>query len=115
MFDYHKLYLKTDVLMLADIFERFRDICIAGDHYGLDPAHYVSAPQLSWDAMLKITGIELEQIADPEMFRTIDSGMRGGVCMISRRHAVANNPDMGARYHPDQPITHILYGDFNNL
>ena len=63
--DYADLYLKTDVLLLADIFENFRDICITT--YWLDPAHYVSAPQLSWDAMLLRTQVELDLISDPEM------------------------------------------------
>ena len=71
--------------MLADIFEKFRDLCQKPEIYGLDPVLYVSATQLSWDAMLKCTGVSLDLISDPEMFRMMDGGLRGGVCMISQR------------------------------
>ena len=54
--DYHKLYNKVDVLLLADVFENFRDICI--NNYKLDPAHYYTAPGLAWDAVLKVTGVK---------------------------------------------------------
>ena len=61
MGDYHDLYLKTDVLLLADVFEKFISICL--EYYGLDPCHYFSSPGLSWDAMLKMTEIEVELIS----------------------------------------------------
>ena len=60
-------------------------------NYELDPAHYVSAPQLSWDAMLKQTRVQLELITDPEMYRMLANSMRGGICMISGRYSKANN------------------------
>ena len=62
MRDYHILYNGLDVLLLADVFENFRDICIK--NYNLDPAHYYTAPDLSWDAMLKVTNVELELLSD---------------------------------------------------
>ena len=62
MGDYHDLYLKTDVLLLADIFEKFIDMCLK--YYGLDPCHYFSSPGLSWNAIFKLTEIELELISD---------------------------------------------------
>ena len=65
MGDYHDFYLKTDVLLLADVFEKFINTCL--DYYGLDPCHYFSSPGLSWDAMLKMTGIELDLISDIDM------------------------------------------------
>ena len=62
-------YLKTDVLLLADVFESFRKTCY---YYGLDPANYISAPGLAWDAMLMMTGIELEQIHDPRVLDIVE-------------------------------------------
>ena len=56
MADYHDLYLKTDVLLIADVFEKFIGLCL--QYYGLDPCHYSSSPGISWDAMLKMTGVE---------------------------------------------------------
>ena len=83
--------------------------------YGLDPAYYVSTPQLSWDAMLKLTGVSLELISDPAMFHMIDSGIRGGVCMITTRYARANNEKMGDSYDPNQPKSWVKGLDANNL
>ena len=73
--DYHDLYVKTDVNLLADVFENFRNLCM--EQYGLDPAHYYTSPGLSWDALLKKTGVELELFTDFQMHLFIESG-RGG-------------------------------------
>jgi len=113
MRDYMNLYLKTDVLILCDIFENFRLFSL--QHYFLDPAHFVSAPQLSWEAMLRFTGCSLELISDPSMFEMIDRGLRGGVSMIVHRYAKANNPEMGATFNPQEPLSYIVYLDANNL
>ena len=111
--DYHDIYLKTDVLLLADIFETFRQFSKV--NYRLDPAHYVSSPQLSWDAMLLHTEAEIELIADPQMFSMIDKGIRGGVAMIVKRYAKANNPKLGNDFNPNLPTSYIIYLDANNL
>ena len=87
--DYHDLYLKTDVLLLADVFETFRTLSL--NIYGLDPAWYISAPGLSWDAMLKHTEVNLELISDPDMYLFYEKGIRGGISMISKRYARVNN------------------------
>ena len=102
-------------MLLADVFEHFRDSSLEPQRFLLDPAHYVSAPQMAWDAMLKTTGVELDLISDPAMYLMIESGMRGGVCMISKRHAIANNKYMGALYKPNEPSKYIIYLDANNL
>ena len=80
--EYHDLYLKTDVLLLCDVFEKFIDVCLKD--YGLDPCHYLSSPGLVWDAMLKMTGIKLEKIHDLDMYLFLEKGMRGGISYISQ-------------------------------
>ena len=112
MRDYHDLYLKSDVLLLSDVFENFRDVCL--DNYHLDPALYYTAPGLAWDACLKITKIKLELLEDYDMLMMVEKGIRGGVSMISTRYGKANNPYMN-NYDPDQPTKYISYLDANNL
>ena len=80
MGDYHDVYLKADVLLLADVFENFRKTCL--EYYKLDPAHYFTAPGLSWDAMLKMTNVKLDLISDVDMHQFVEKGMRGGVSYI---------------------------------
>ena len=89
MGEYHDLYFKSDILLLADVFENFRKTCL--QYHRLDPAHYFTSPGLSWDAMLKMTGIKLELMTDVDMFQFIAKGMRGGVSYIAHRHGEANN------------------------
>ena len=102
-------------MILTDVFETFRSVSLTPGKFEVDPAHYVSAPQMAWDAMLKKTGMTLDLITDPAMYLMIEGGMRGGVCMISKRYAKANNKDMGALYNPNLPSKYILYLDANNL
>ena len=114
MGQYHDLYLKSDVLLLADIFQNFREINL--NNSGLDPAHYVSSPGLSWDAMLKMTNVKLDLISDVEMQNFIEKGMRGGISTITHRHAVANNKYMRKEnYDPEKESSYICYLDANNL
>ena len=80
--DFHDHYLKKDVLLLADVFEKFISTCLK--YYGLDPCHYFSAPGLSWDAMLKMTKVELEKISDPDKYMFFEQGMRGGISYINK-------------------------------
>ena len=98
--DYHDLYLITDVVLLADVFQTFRKTCLGS--YKLDPLHYYTAPGLSWDALLKYTKSDLELLTDMNMHLFIEKGMRGGISMVSKRHAKANNPHV-ADYNPDNP------------
>ena len=110
--EYHDLYLKSDVLLLADVFKNFRKTCM--QYYKLDPCHYFTSPGLAWDAMLKMTGIKLELMSDVDMYQFVEKGMRGGISYIANRHAKANNKYM-KDYNPDQESSYIMYLDANNL
>ena len=110
--DYHDLYVTTDVVLLTDVFENFRKVCQG--KYGLDPAHYYSAPGLSWDALLKKTGVELELLTDLDMHLFVERGMRGGISMVGKRYAKANNP-LVEGHNQAEPTTYITYLDANNL
>ena len=113
MKEYHDLYLKTDVLLLADVFENFRDVC--NDSYKLDPAWYFTAPGLAWDGALKRTNVKLELLSDPDMLLMNERGIRGGIATISHRYSKANNPYMNDAYDKDLPTKYIQYLDANNL
>ena len=84
--EYHDLYLKTDVLLLTDVFENFRKTCM--QYYKSDPCHYFTSPGLAWDAMLKMTGIKLELMSDVDMFQFIEKGMREGISYIANRYGL---------------------------
>ena len=110
--DFHDHYLKKDVLLLVDSFEKFISTCLK--YYNLDPCHYFSAPGLSWDAMLKMTGAELEKISDPDKYMFLEQGMRGGVCYINKRYSRANN-EYCQDYDKGKPEKCIFCLDMNNL
>ena len=107
--DFHNHYLRKDVSLLADVFEKF--ISTSLKYYNLDPCHYFSAPGLSWDAMTKV---ELEKISNADMHLFIEKGMRGGISYINKRFSKANN-----KYCPDydrtKPEKYIAYLDMNDL
>ena len=110
--DYHMNYNTVDVLLLADIFEYFRDVCLK--NYGLDPVYYFTAPGLAWDAMLKMTGVNIELLTDVDKLLMIEKGIRGGISIISNRYGKANNKYMND-YDKTEASKFLMYLDANNL
>ena len=110
--DYHDLHVQSDTLLLADVFENFRDMCLKG--YELDPAHFVSLPGLAWQACLKKTNIELELLTDYDKLLMVEKGIRGGICHSIHRYAKANNKYM-QNYNKNEESSYIQYLDANNL
>ena len=90
--EYHDLYVQSDTLLLADVFENFRNTCIKV--YELDPAHLLSLPGLAWQARLKKANIKLELLTDYDMLLMVEEGVRGGICHSIHKHARANNKYM---------------------
>ena len=103
--EYHDLYLKTDVILLANVFEAFRKVCLK--NYGLDPAHFYTAPGLAWKACLKTTRIRLELLLDPDMLLMFERGIRGGITQSINRWAKVNNPYMGSEFIPDKSTRYL--------
>ena len=110
--DYHDLYVKSDTLLLADIFGNFRNMCLK--EYELDPAHFLSLPGLAWQACLKKTNIELELLTNYDMLIKVEEGIRGGICHSIQRYAKANNKYMKS-YNNNEESSYIQYLDANNL
>ncbi|GFT48538.1 uncharacterized protein TNCV_2783261, partial [Trichonephila clavipes] len=110
--EYCDLYVKTDVLLLTDLFENFRKICM--QTYKLDPCWYFTTPALSWDAMLLHTKVAIELFTDYDMLLFIEKGVRGGISQCCNRYAIANNRYM-SNFNPDDEIKYLMYLDANNL
>ncbi|CAH1107447.1 unnamed protein product [Psylliodes chrysocephalus] len=110
--DYSDLYMKTDILLLASVFETFRDTCFKT--YGLDPAHYYTVPGYTWDCMLKYTKCALETIQDVDMLLFFEGGIRGGISQCCNRYGEANNKYM-SDFDSTKPSKYLMYFDVNNL
>ena len=112
MGEYHDLYLLTDTILLANVFESFRNVCM--ENYGLDPGHFYTAPGLAWKACLKKTEIVLELLQDMDMLLMFERGIRGGITQAVHRYASPNNPYM-EEYDKDKETNYLQYLDANNL
>ena len=113
MGEYHDLYLFTDTILLANVFESFRNVCM--ENYELDPANYYTSPGLAWEACLKTTGIRLELLQDVDMLLMFERGIRGGITQAVHRYAAANNLYMGDEYDKNKETNYLQYLDANNL
>ena len=110
--EYHELYIQSDTLLPADVYENFRNMCL--DTYELDPVQFVSAPGLAWQACLKKTGVKLELLTDYGMILIIEKGIRSEICQATHRYAKANNKYM-KNYDKNNESSYIEYLDANNL
>ena len=106
------MYARRDTLLLADVFENFRNVCMK--NYELDPAHFISLPGLAWQACLKKTDMELELLTDYDMLLMIEEDIRGGICHAIQRYAKANNKYI-RDYDKNKESSYIQYLDANNL
>ena len=111
--EYHDFYLRTDVILLAKVFEAFRDTCL--EHYSLDPAHFYTSPGLAWKACLKKTGVRPELLTDPDMLLMFERGIIGCITQAVHRYAKANNKYMGEKFNPSEESSYLQYLDANNL
>ena len=111
--NYHDLYLRTDVVLLANVYEAFRETCL--ECYKLDPAHFYTSSGLAWKACLKHTGIRLELLTDPDMLLMFERGIRGGITQVACKYTAANNPYIGDKFDPNEDTTYLQYLDANNL
>ena len=101
------------MLLLCDVFEKFRKTCL--DFYSLDPLHYYTTPGLAWDAAPRMSRVDLQLITDENMYNFNENSIRGGISMISTRHAKANNPTIPDTYDSNLPNQKLIYLDANNL
>ena len=110
--EYHDLYVQSDTLLVADVFENFGDMCLK--EYELDLAHFLSLSGLAWQACLKKTNVEFELLTDYDMLLMVEEGIRGGICHSIHRYAKANNKYM-KNYNKDEESSYIQYLDANNF
>ena len=110
--EYHDLYVQSDTLLLADVFENFRNKCLKV--YELDPDHFLSLPGLAWQACLKKTSVKLQLLTDYDMLLMVAVGIRGGICHAIHRFAKANNKYM-KNYDKNEESSYIQYLDANKL
>ena len=112
MKDYHDIYLKTDVLLLADVFEEFRTICY--NAVELDPLNYFTSPGFAWDCLLKYSGVELDVLTQEDMYLFFEQGIRGGYSNCHKNYSKANHKYL-PNFDPKQIRKYLMYWDMNLL
>ena len=110
--EFHDLYIQSDTLFLADVFENFRNTFLKV--YGLDPAHFLSLPGLAWQVCLKKTNVKLELLTDYDMLLMVEEGIRSGICHSMHRYTKVNNKCM-ENYNKNEEPLYIQYLDASNL
>ena len=111
--DFHDLYVQSDALLLADVFETSRNTCI--EIYELDPAHFLSAPGLAWQACFKKSGIELELLTDVDMLLMVEKGIRSEICQVIYRYVKINTKYLKQNYDKNKKSSYFMYWDANSL
>ena len=111
--EYHDLYLKTDVILLSNVFEAFRNTCL--QHYKLDLAHFYTSPGLAWQTCLKKMGVRLELLTDSDMLLMFERGIHGGITQVVHRYVKANSKYMGEKFNPKEDSSFLQYLNANNL
>ncbi len=112
--EYSDLYLATDVCLLSDVFENFRDLCL--QTLKLDASHFMTAPGFAFDCMLKHTNVKLERLKQYDIQIFLENGLRGGICHSVKRHVKANIPNIqNINYDSNKPVTWLAYLDCVNL
>ncbi|OXA37462.1 Ribonuclease BN [Folsomia candida] len=111
--EYSDHYLLTDTVVLAEVFEEFRNLCIT--HHHLDPVHYYSLPGFTWDAMLRTCKVPITLLSDKEKYEFFEKGIRGGIAQVPKRFCEASNPLLPETYNPNKPTSYIAYYDAVNL
>ena len=111
--DYHDLYLRTDVVLLANVYEAFRETCL--EHYKLNPVHFYTSPGLAFKVCLKRTGIRLGLLTDLDMLLMFERGIRGGITQAVHKYTLTDNTYMGDKFNPNEDTTYLQYLDANNL
>ena len=110
--DIHDLYMKTDVILLTDVFEEFSNMCFK--YFGFDPKNYYTAPGHAWDALLKYSGAKLEPPVAEDMYIFQEKGIRGGYSNIHKRYSKANHKYL-ADFDEDMESKFLIYWDFNSM
>ncbi|XP_025828836.1 uncharacterized protein LOC112904019 [Agrilus planipennis] len=111
--EYSDLYLKTDILLLADVFENFRNFTMT--YYGLDAAEFLTTPSLAYSSALKTTRARIDLLTDIEMILFFEKAIRGGITHSVHRYAKCNNLEFPDTFDSSEKVNYLMYWDVNSL